>query len=96
MKRLIEELEGFARSTGDEVAVVFDGRPFELDGGGLVEVGFAPGGPNAADHAIADWVEGDADPASITVVSSDRELVDRVRAAGADVVSAGTFRGRLP
>ena len=95
MRALIERLEEFAESTGDDVAVVFDGRPFELDGDGLVEVAFAPGGPNAADHAIAEWVEADDDPRSLTVVSSDGELVARVRAAGAAVVPAGAFRSRL-
>ena len=95
MRRLIDELEALAAVTGDEVAVVFDGRPFELDGGGRVEVGFAPGGPNAADHAIAEWVEAEPDPATLTVVSSDGELVARVRAAGADVVAAGAFRQRI-
>lgn len=96
MRALIDRLEEFADQTGDDVAVVFDGRPFELDGGGRVEVAFAPGGRNAADYAIAEWVEGDDDPGSITVVSSDTELVDRVCAAGADVVPAGSFRSRLP
>jgi predicted RNA-binding protein with PIN domain len=95
MRALVERLEELARTTGDEVAVVFDGRPFELDGDGLVEVTFAPGGPNAADHAIAEWVEADDEPAAITVVSSDAELVERVRAAGAEVVPAGAFRKRL-
>jgi len=95
MERLIGELEAFAGATGDEVAVVFDGRPFPLDGGGLVEVGFAPGGRNAADHAIADWVRGDADPGSITVVTSDRELEESVRAEGAEVLGSGAFRRRL-
>src|SRR3954468_4459041 len=96
MRRLVTALGEFAAATGDEVAVVFNGRPFALDDGGRVEVGFAPGGRNAADYAIAEWVEADADPESITVVSSDAELVSRVRAAGAGVESAGVFRGRLP
>ena len=96
MRALVDRLERFAAETGDHVAVVFDGRPFELTPGGRVEVGFAPGGPNAADHAIAEWVEADDDPGSITVVSSDAELVERVRAAGAEVVPAGSFRSRLP
>jgi predicted RNA-binding protein with PIN domain len=95
MRRLLGELETFAGETGDEVAVVFDGRPFELEAGGRVEVDFAPGGPNAADHAIAERVEKDPDAASITVVTSDHELVERVRAAGADVVKSGAFRRRL-
>ena len=95
MRRLIGELEAFAEASGDEVAVVFDGRPFALEGGGRVEVGFAPGGRNAADHAIADWVRGDPDPETFTVVTSDRELEEAVRAAGADVLGSGAFRRRL-
>jgi predicted RNA-binding protein with PIN domain len=95
MARLIEELEVFAEASGDEVAVVFDGRPFALDGGGRLEVGFAPGGRNAADHAIADWVRADPEPEAITVVTSDRELEESVRAAGADVLGSGAFRRRL-
>jgi predicted RNA-binding protein with PIN domain len=95
MRRLVELLERFAEETGDEVAVVFDGRPFELDEGGRVEVGFAPGGRNAADDAIAELVTADPEPGSLTVVTSDSELVERVRAAGAEVVPAGSFRRRL-
>jgi predicted RNA-binding protein with PIN domain len=95
MKRLITELERFAEATGDELAVVFDGRPFEFDDGGKVEVAFAPGGRNAADHAIADRVAADDDPRGITVVTSDAELEDAVRATGAAVVGSGAFRRRL-
>src|SRR3712207_1481260 len=95
MERLIGELEAFAEVSGDEVAVVFDGRPFPLDGGGRVEVGFAPGGRNAADDAIAEWVAADPDPAAITVVTSDAELERRVREHGPEVVGSGAFRRRL-
>ncbi|HEX8648593.1 MAG TPA: NYN domain-containing protein [Thermoleophilaceae bacterium] len=95
MERLIAELEAFAEATGDEVSVVFDGRPFPLDGGGRVEVGFAPGGRNAADHAIADWVAADPEPEAITVVTSDAELERAVRGHGADVLGSGAFRRRL-
>jgi predicted RNA-binding protein with PIN domain len=95
MERLVGELERFAVASGDEVAVVFDGRPFPLAGGGLVEVGFAPGGRNAADDAIAEWVGSDPDPGAITVVTSDAELERRVREHGADVLGSGAFRRRL-
>jgi predicted RNA-binding protein with PIN domain len=95
MRKLVERLEDFAEETGDEVAVVFDGRPFELEPGGRVDVGFAPGGRNAADDAIADRVAEDPDSRSLTVVTSDGELVNRVRAHGAEVVPSGGFRRRL-
>jgi predicted RNA-binding protein with PIN domain len=95
MRRLVGLLERFAKETDDEVSVVFDGRAFELDEGGRVDVAFAPGGRNAADDAIAEWVRGDPDPGAITVVTSDSELARRVRAVGAEVAPSGSFRGRL-
>ena len=95
MERLTSLLSGFATETGDPLTVVFDGRPFDLSAQS-VEVAFATSrGPNAADHDIAARVEQDADPGSITVVTSDRALADRVRAAGAEVMGAGPFRRRL-
>jgi predicted RNA-binding protein with PIN domain len=97
MARLVEGLEGFARASGEEVRVVFDGRERDVGQAGAPHVGvaFAPGGRNAADHAIAALVEADADPATLRVVTSDRELVARVAAAGAEVVGARGFRERL-
>jgi predicted RNA-binding protein with PIN domain len=90
---LVEELAAFATATGDEVAVVFDGRPFDLDAE-HVDVSFASQrGPDAADHDIAERAE--ADPRHLRVVTSDTALADRVRAAGAEVEGAGAFRRRL-
>ena len=95
MKRLSDLLGVFASETGEPLTVVFDGRPFDLSAPG-VEIRFASGrGPNAADHDIAARVQSDPDPQSITVVTSDRELADRVRASGAAVVGSGPFRRRL-
>jgi uncharacterized protein YaiI (UPF0178 family) len=95
MERLTSLLGSFATETGDPLTVVFDGRPFDLSAQS-VEVAFATSrGPNAADRDIATRVEQDPDPGSITVVTSDRELADRVRAAGASVMGAGPFRRRL-
>jgi predicted RNA-binding protein with PIN domain len=96
MRSLSEELGELSRATGDELTVVFDGRPFELNAPPGVSVEFASRrGPNAADDDIAALVEGDADPAGLTVVTSDRTLGERVRSAGATVVGAGDFRRRL-
>ena len=95
MRGLVAELGGFAAREGHDVTVVFDGRPFELEGHG-VEVVFATrSGPNAADDDIAALVQSDRAPEGLTVVTSDGELARRVRAAGAAVVGAGEFRRRL-
>jgi predicted RNA-binding protein with PIN domain len=90
MRRLAGELDRFAGSSGDDVMVVFDGAPFDLDAGG-VDVRFAKRrGRNAADDDIADLAE-----PGVTVVTSDADLERRVRERGADVVGAGAFRRRL-
>jgi len=95
MRRLAEALAAFARETGDDVAVVFDGRPQELEVDG-VDVRFASRrGRDAADDDIAALVAADDDPGSLLVVTSDRALAERVRAAGVAVEGAGRFRRRL-
>jgi len=95
MRRLVASLDVYARATREDVTVVFDGRPFPVDDA-AVKVAFAPArGRGAADDAIVAAVDADADPASITVVTSDAELAERVRALGADVIAAGGFRRRL-
>jgi predicted RNA-binding protein with PIN domain len=96
MARLTADLDAWASGHPDDaVAVVFDGRPRDVGAPARVDVGFAPGGRDAADHEIARRVADDADPASLTVVTSDRALAERVRAAGGAVEGAGTFRARL-
>jgi predicted RNA-binding protein with PIN domain len=95
MRRLVEELDAFAAATGDELRLVLDGRERDVGAPTHVTVRFAPGGRDAADHEIARIVDAEPDPAALTVVTSDRELVGHVEAAGATVVSAGTFRARV-
>jgi predicted RNA-binding protein with PIN domain len=96
MRELVAELREFAEAENEPVTVVFDGKERELgEDPGRVEVRFAPGGRDAADHEIARLVEGHPDPTSLTVVSSDTALVDRVREHGADTLGAGGFRRRL-
>lgn len=90
MRELVEELEGFARESGEEVVVVFDGRPFELESG-EVDVRFASrGGRDAADDDIA-RLAGEG----LRVVTSDRELGARVRERGAEVEGVRSFRRRV-
>lgn len=88
--RLVGELRAFAERSGDEVCVVFDGRPVELADPGPVDVRFATRrGRNAADDDLA-RLAGEG----TTVVTSDADLAERARAAGAEVVGAATFRRR--
>ena len=97
-RRLAAEVARFAADADGPVTLFFDGRPHDL---GLPEgtdlaVRFADRpGRDAADAAIAERVEADAHPAGVRVVTSDRALAQRVRAAGADVEGAGRFRARL-
>ena len=96
VRRLVTELAEFAAESGDDVSVVFDGRaPRQGPDAGGVDVEFAPGGRNAADDRIAARVGADPNPATLRVVTSDRELAERVRGAGAEVVGSGGFRRRI-
>jgi predicted RNA-binding protein with PIN domain len=95
VRRFIDELVDYAEATGDEVVAVFDRRPPDLTPGtcGPIEVMFASRtGRNAADHEIAELVAEADSPETITVVTSDRRLVVRVKQRGAKVASAGSFR----
>ena len=96
-RRLIEHLERFAETTGDPVTVVLDAGPAELAGtqGGLAVVLARRRGRDAADDEIVRLLEAHEAPGEVTVATSDANLADRVRALGAQVEGAKTFRGRL-
>jgi predicted RNA-binding protein with PIN domain len=98
VRRFVEELERYASATGDEVTVVFDRHPRDVQPGmhGTIRVAFASRrGPNAADHEIVRMVGEDPEPGSLTVVTSDASLAERVKQLGARVKSAGSFRRSL-
>jgi predicted RNA-binding protein with PIN domain len=101
MVELVGELQRFVDRTGDEVTVVFDGRPGDdrpAPGGrghGRLWVAFAPGGRDAADDQIAERVAALGDPSGVRVVTSDKGLVERIRDSGADVLPVGRFRRLL-
>ena len=96
MRDLAAELERFGAASGENVTVIFDGEPVEVEQGERLDVRFANrSGANAADDDIAALVERDGDPASLSVVTSDADLARRVRALGASVVGSGEFCRRL-
>ena len=90
-RRLVDDIRAWAQ---DDVTVVLDAGPDDLLGtaGRVVVVRARRRGRNAADDEIVRLVR-DGDDA--LVVTSDAELAARVRALGAEVMGAGTFRRRL-
>jgi len=97
--RLLRRLQHAATRSRDALTLVLDGRPpadlAEGEHGG-VEVRYARrGGRDAADDRIVELVAADPDPGSLRVVTSDRDLVDRVTALGATTEGAGAFLRRL-
>lgn len=100
-RRLVRRLEALAEASGDEVTVVFDGRPGrsgppEQPEAEPLRVLYARrGGRNAADDRIVELVADDADPASLTVVTSDAALRRELEALGAHVVGASVLLRRL-
>ncbi len=100
-RRLVRRLEALAEASGDELTVVFDGRPGrsgppEQPEGRPLRVLYARrSGRNAADERIAELVAEDAQPASLTVVTSDAALRREVEALGARVAGSSTLLRRL-
>lgn len=96
MARLVDRLERYVAATGEDVTVVFERKPSGGLRSSLVDIAWATKrGPDAADFEIVKIVDAHDTPRSLTVVTSDRWLGDRVSAAGAAVVGADSFRTRI-
>lgn len=96
MVDLVGRVEDWAEATGEEVTVVFERRPTpRIEADRVVVVHAAQAGRNAGDDEIVRRLEADSRPQSVRVVTSDRELADRVRALGAEVEPASRFRARI-
>jgi predicted RNA-binding protein with PIN domain len=96
MVRLVDLLERFAASSGDEVIVVFEQPPSPPISSTVIEVTHAPRARrDSADDEIVRLLGADAEPGAIRVVTSDNWLTDRVHAAGATVQPAEQFRRQL-
>lgn len=93
LERLIAEVDRWAEGSGERVVVVLEKQPRRPIATAVVEVAWATKrGRNAADGEIVQrlpqWL---AEEGDVTVVTSDRDLADRVRSAGGAVEGAGGF-----
>ncbi|MDQ3850782.1 MAG: NYN domain-containing protein [Actinomycetota bacterium] len=96
MMRLVDRLERLAAQDGEDVTVVFEQPPSPPIRSSVIEVAHAPRPrPHAADDEIGRRVAVSSAPGEIRVVTSDRALADRVRAQGATVEPAASFRVRI-
>jgi predicted RNA-binding protein with PIN domain len=96
MVRLVESLERWAQTNGEEVTVVFEHAPSPPIDSKVVEIASArTGGPNAADLEIVRLLREDPDPQQVRVVTSDHGLADQVRSLGAEVEAAAPFRREI-
>jgi predicted RNA-binding protein with PIN domain len=96
MLRLVDMLERWAASDGEDVTVVFERPPSPPIRSTVIDVAHAPRPKrNAADEEIVRRLRADPNPSAVRVVTSDRGLADQAWAAGASVEGADTFRTRL-
>jgi hypothetical protein len=92
MATLVDRLEHWA-SAEHRVTVVFERPPSPPIDSAVIEIAHAPrAAANSADDEIVRLVRADHDPESLTVVTSDRALIERVRIAGASIYPAAGFR----
>jgi hypothetical protein len=99
MRRLAAQLADWAAGAGEEVTLVLDGAPVELDEHPGIEVVFAADrgerGRNAADRVVAALAAETPDASQLVAVTSDAELASRLEELGVSVEGAGAFRRRL-
>lgn len=93
MVGLVDMLERWAASSGEDVTVVFERPPSPPIRSTVIEVAHAPRPRrDSADDEIVRRLADDSEPGSVRVVTSDRWLSDRVHAAGATVQASAQFR----
>jgi predicted RNA-binding protein with PIN domain len=96
--RLLAGLGALAAQTSAEVTCVFDGADVDarapVPPGRKVRVLFSPPG-SSADDVIRSLVRAEPPGRPVVVVSSDREVADAVRAAGARALPAAALLRRL-
>jgi predicted RNA-binding protein with PIN domain len=92
MVALVDRLDRWASLQGDDVTVVFERPPTIPISASVIEIAYAPkAAANSADDEIVRLVQADA-RREIRVVTSDRELINRVASLGTSVYPAAGFR----
>ena len=101
-RRLLRQLQALRAQhppSGDDLVLVLDGRPLpDLPEGcheGVLVLYAHRSGANAADDRIVEELELDPRPQDVVVVTSDRDLRDRVTRLGAAVEGASALLRRL-
>ena len=93
MVTLVDKLDQWASGQGDEVTVVFERPPSIAITSSVVAVAHAPkSAANSADDEIVRMIHADARPRDIRVVTSDKDLINRVASLGASVHPSASFR----
>ena len=96
MVRLVDMLERWAAASGADVTVVFEKPPSPPIRSTVIDIAHAPRPRrDSADDEIVRMLIADGEPGSVRVVTSDRFLGDRARAAGATVEPASAFRSLI-
>lgn len=96
MARLVDLLERWSADSGEDVTVVFERAPRPPIRSTVIEIAHAPRPrADAGDDEIIRLLDVDPEPAAVRIVTSDRALADRARAAGATVEGADSFRVRV-
>ncbi len=97
--RQLQALRARHAASGDDLVLVLDGRPLpDLPEGrheGVLVLYAQRTGANAADDRIVAELELDPRPRDVVVVTSDRELRDRVTRLGARVEGASALLRQL-
>jgi hypothetical protein len=94
--RLVGQVDRWAEDGEKRVTVMLEHEPREEPRAERIEIAWASaGGRDAADHEILarlpDWLDED----EVVVVTSDRDLATKARAAGAEVAPSRPFRAEL-
>jgi predicted RNA-binding protein with PIN domain len=93
MVALVESLDRWASTQDGDVTVVFERPPRTAIGSSEIEVAYAPkAAANSADDEIVRMIHADARPHDIRVVTSDKDLINRVASLGASVHPSASFR----